>query len=366
MGTRPEAIKMAPVIFELRRRPNDFVCKVCVSGQHRELLDQVMDIFSLEADYNLRVMTANQSLSSLTSKLVDELHRVYEQEHPDVVLVQGDTTTVFCASLVAFYHKIKVGHVEAGLRTEDKFAPFPEEINRRLTSVLTEFHFAPTERSKQRLLREGYNPASIFVTGNTVIDALLWVRDSVRNRPPLLDDKVKDLFNAKRVILVTGHRRENFGSGFEHICQAIRELADRYDDVAFVYPVHLNPNVQKPVYSILGDHPRIALIAPAAYDRFVWMMDRAYIILTDSGGVQEEAPSLGKPVIVMRDKTERQESIDCGNAKLVGTSKEKIIEECSRLLNDSDHYKSMTSVANPYGDGSSARQIVDVLAKYLK
>jgi UDP-N-acetylglucosamine 2-epimerase (non-hydrolysing) len=361
VGTRPEAIKLAPVILELRRRSKDFMSVVCATGQHRQMLDQVFSAFGIVPDHDLNLMSLGQSLAQITARAVEGLDRVVATEKPDVVLVQGDTTTALCGALAAYYQKRKVGHVEAGLRTGNKFAPFPEEINRRLVAPLTDYHFAPTEHARTTLLAEGIPGSTVFVTGNTVIDALLWVRERVRQAPPALPAGLAEALDGRQMVLVTGHRRESFGEGFESICGAIREIADAYSDVVFIYPVHLNPNVQEPVNRILGAHPRVRLIEPQSYLPFVWLMDRATVVLTDSGGVQEEAPSLGKPVLVMRETTERPEGITAGNARLVGVRKETIVEELSRLLTDPQARAAMSAVRNPYGDGRAAERIAEIL-----
>ena len=363
LGTRPEAIKLAPVILALQERPTRFVSKVCVTAQHRELLDQALAPFDIEPDYDLDIMAPNQSLAQVTARAIAGLDEIMAQVQPDVVLVQGDTTTVLCGALAAYYHRVKVGHVEAGLRTGDKYAPFPEEGNRRLVAPLADYHFAPTTQAQEALMNEGIPKANIFVTGNTVIDALLWMRDRVRAHRPPLPSGLAEALDGRRMVLVTGHRRESFGEGFEDICRAIRVVAAAFPEVAFVYPVHLNPNVREPVYRILGGHERIHLIEPLAYAPFVWLMDRATVVLTDSGGVQEEAPSLGKPVLVMRETTERPEGIAAGNARLVGVQRERIVRELSRLLRDPAEREAMTAVNNPYGDGQAAQRIVDILAQ---
>jgi UDP-N-acetylglucosamine 2-epimerase (non-hydrolysing) len=363
-GTRPEAIKLAPVVLELKRRSNDFYCLVCATGQHREMLDDVLTVFNIVPDCDLNLMSPNQSLAQITARAVEGLDRVVSGADPDVVLVQGDTTTAFCGALAAYYHKKKVGHVEAGLRTGDRFAPYPEEINRRLISSLTDYHFAPTEGAKAALLKEGNSDSSIFVTGNTVIDALMWVRERVRRQQPELPFGLADELDGNQVVLVTGHRRESFGKGFENICGAIRETADAFSKVLFVYAVHLNPNVREPVNRVLGGHARIRLIEPQPYLPFVWLMDRASIVLTDSGGVQEEAPSLGKPVLVMREKTERPEGVTIGNARLVGANREKIVKELLRLLKDAEERAMMATPRNPYGDGQAAGRIADILLRF--
>ncbi|RMF61154.1 MAG: UDP-N-acetylglucosamine 2-epimerase (non-hydrolyzing) [Calditrichaeota bacterium] len=361
IGTRPEAIKLAPVVMELNRRPERFVSRVCVTGQHRQMLHQALAPFEIRPDVDLKIMSPGQTLAQVTARAVTGLDDVLASERPDVVLVQGDTTTAMCGALAAFYHQIPVGHVEAGLRTGNKFAPYPEEINRRLVAPLTDYHFAPTECARDALLREGVPEETVFVTGNTVIDALLWIRKKVqRNRPKELSGLV-EVLGDRPMVLVTGHRRESFGAGFENICLAIREVAERFPDVAFVYPVHLNPNVRRPVHRILGKHERVHLIEPLSYEPFVWLMDRATVVLTDSGGVQEEAPSLGKPVLVMRETTERPEGVAAGNARLVGVSRERIVEALSLLLRDPNARAEMASVNNPYGDGHAANRIVEIL-----
>ena len=363
-GTRPEAIKMAPVIQELNNNPDSIHSVVCVTAQHRHMLDQVLEIFNIEPNYDLNLMKKRQTLTELTARVMLSLEPIFEEVKPDWILVQGDTTTVMAVSLVAFYNDIKVGHVEAGLRTNNKRSPFPEEINRRIASVIADLHFAPTKSSHLSLLAEGIPEKSIKVTGNTVIDALLWVRDIVCQQPPSLPGGLIEKIAGKHLILVTGHRRESFGIEFENICRALRVLAKDNADICIVYPVHLNPNVQEPVYRILGDVDQVELIDPLPYTSFVWLMDQAYLILTDSGGVQEEAPSLGKPVLVMREVTERAEGIAAGNACLVGTDQNKIINKTRELLIDNKLYQQMGSAINPYGDGKAAGRIVDSLLAY--
>jgi UDP-N-acetylglucosamine 2-epimerase (non-hydrolysing) len=360
-GTRPEAIKLVPVLRELESREEQFETRVCVTAQHREMLDQVLELFEVRPNHDLNIMTAHQSLANITVRIIGALDEVLSKEKPEVVLVQGDTTTSFCGALAAYYHQIKIGHIEAGLRTGNKYAPFPEEINRSLVSRLADYHFAPTEHARDTLLKEGISPASVFITGNTVIDALLWVRDRSRQTPPDLPGGLKKGIDGHRLVLVTGHRRESFGEGFQNICSAIRQVAEEYKEVVFIYPVHLNPNVRQPVNAILGDLPNVRLIEPLAYAAFVWLMDQSEIVLTDSGGVQEEAPSLGKPVLVMREETERPEGIQAGNAILVGTRQKRIVQELERLLNHPEERLSMTKVSNPYGDGKAATRIVDIL-----
>ena len=371
-GTRPEAIKLAPVVKQFELEKDRFNTIVCVSAQHREMLDQVLNLFEINPNYDLDIMTDNQTLSDLTAKVLLGITKVMEQEEPDMVIVQGDTTTTFVTSLSAYYLKIPVAHIEAGLRTNKKYSPFPEETNRHVTSVLADNHFAPTEEAVNNLLKEGIKNETIFLTGNTVIDALLWV---IRKQAGSSShDKWKKFFSKqynlsfsprKRLILVTGHRRENFGEGFENICLALSILAKKNSDIQIIYPVHLNPNVQKPVYSILEGIKNIRLIPPLDYEPFVFLMNESYLILTDSGGIQEEAPSLGKPVLVMRDTTERPEGIKAGTSKLIGTNVEMIVKETSILLNDERVYKRMAKATNPYGDGKSSKKIVDIISKLL-
>ncbi len=368
-GTRPEAIKIAPVIKELERHPAKFKSVVCVTAQHREMLDQVLQLFSIKPDHDLNIMKPGQDLFSVTCSVLEGLKPVLEEEKPNIVLVHGDTTTTMAASLAAYYCKIKVGHVEAGLRTNNKYAPFPEELNRKLTGVLADLHFAPTEKAKDNLLREGVLAESIFVTGNTVIDALLFIATQVNNDISLkrqLDNSFSFLNPHKRLILVTGHRRENFGKGFENICQALAEIADAFPEVEILYPVHMNPNVQEPVKRILGNGraKNIHLIEPVDYLPFVYLMNRSYLIITDSGGIQEEAPSLGKPVLVMRDATERPEAVTAGTVKLVGTDSDKIVAEATELLNNRTTYDVMSLAHNPYGDGKAAERIISNLRKH--
>ncbi|MDV5354319.1 UDP-N-acetylglucosamine 2-epimerase (non-hydrolyzing) [Kosakonia sp. SMBL-WEM22] len=362
-GTRPEAIKMAPLVHALAKDP-DFEARVCVTAQHREMLDQVLNLFSIVPDYDLNIMRPGQGLTEITCGILQGLKPILEEFRPDVVLVHGDTTTTIAASLAAFYQRIPVGHVEAGLRTGDLSSPWPEEANRTLTGHLAMYHFAPTENSRQNLRRENVADERIFVTGNTVIDALFWVRDSVMNNPtqyealaaryPFLDSK-------KKLVLVTGHRRESFGQGFEQICQALADIAAQHDDVQIVYPVHLNPNVSEPVNRILGPVENVFLIEPQDYLPFMWLMNHAWLILTDSGGIQEEAPSLGKPVLVMRDTTERPEAVDAGTVKLVGTDRQRILDEVTHLLNDNEAWQTMSRAHNPYGDGQACGRILHAL-----
>ena len=357
-GTRPEAIKLAPLILKLRQQ---FKVKICVTGQHREMLDQVLSVFKINSDFDLNLMKTNQNLTTLTSGVLEGVHSVLEKEHVDWIIVQGDTTTSMAAAIAAFYKKINIAHVEAGLRTSEKFSPFPEEINRQLTSRLADIHFAPTEKNRDSLIQENIPPEKIFVTGNTVIDALQWV---LKNIP----EPVWDLpFHPsdKRMILVTGHRRENFGEGFQNICKAIKTLAVKNPNLEFVYPVHLNPNVQKPVTTLLANQGNIHLIEPLDYQKFVHFMNRSYFILTDSGGVQEEAPSIGKPVLVMRDTTERPEAVEAGTVMLVGTDQNQIVKNSQKLIDDKTHYESMSFSHNPYGDGTASEKITNVFQKSL-
>ena len=346
----------------LQARPDRFRTLVCVTAQHREMLDQVLAAFDLAPDIDLDLMAADQTLAGLTARVLEGLHGVFEAHAADWVIVQGDTTTTMAGALCAYYHQVKVAHVEAGLRTDNKYQPFPEEINRRLASQIADLHFAPTERARQNLLRDGVDPARVFVTGNTVIDALLAAREKIAATPPSWPGLDVDVLGGRRVVLITGHRRENFGAGFRAICEAIRALAEQFPAVAFVYPVHLNPNVRGPVFGALADVPNIHLIAPLDYLPFVALMERASIILTDSGGVQEEAPALGKPVLVMRETTERPEAIEAGTAKLVGTGRGRIAEEAARLLTGAAAYAAMSQAKNPYGDGTAAQQIAAILA----
>jgi len=366
-GTRPEAIKMAPVVKELERHPDRFQSRVCVTAQHRRMLDQVLDLFRIRPDHDLDIMRPGQDLFDITCNVLQGLKAVLAAERPDMVLVHGDTTTTMAAALAAYYCRIPVGHVEAGLRTHNKFAPFPEEINRRVSGALADVHFAPTEAARQNLVREGVADATIRVTGNTIMDALLAVAARIENDPDLQQSCAGSfgfLDPAKRLILVTGHRRENFGEGFENICRALADIATTFDDVEILYPVHLNPNVQEPVRRLLGTDglANVHLIEPVDYLPFVYLMNRAHLIITDSGGVQEEAPSLGKPVLVMRDTTERPEAVAAGTVVLVGTDRERIVSETARLLASDHDYRMMSRAHNPYGDGAAAARIAGVLS----
>ena len=363
-GTRPEAIKMAPLAIALKALNDEFETKVCVTGQHREMLDQVLSLFELEPDFDLNLMKPGQTLADITSGVLKGLNEVFDTWLPDVILVHGDTATTFAASLAAYYHKVQVGHVEAGLRTGDIYSPWPEEANRQLTSVLTTYHFAPTQISYDNLIKENIDPINIVITGNTVIDALLTVKEKVETDQEMqarFAQQFDFLDASKKLILVTGHRRENFGQGFEDICLALANIARKNPEVQIVYPVHLNPNVQKPVNELLSGIDNIKLIEPQDYLPFVYLMNKSYLILTDSGGIQEEAPSLGKPVLVMRDTTERPEAVSAGTVKLVGTDPVVIEDSVMELLENEDLYKKMTEAHNPYGDGTACQQIINFL-----
>lgn len=366
-GTRPEAIKLASLIKLLQAHPG-FESRVCVTGQHREMLDQVLDLFDIRPDFDLDVMCPGQNLTSITTRVLNGIQAVFDAFLPDIVLVHGDTTTTFAASLAAFYRHIPVGHVEAGLRTGDMYSPWPEEVNRRLTDHLSSWFFAPTAQAKNNLLNEGIDPQRIVVTGNTVIDALLKVAEDIRHDHPLVSAMTRRypfLDTMKRMVLVTGHRRENFGERFEHFCAALVKLASAHPELEIVYPVHLNPQVQRPVRTILGGIRNIHLIEPQEYLPFVFLMSRAYFVITDSGGIQEEAPALGKPVLVTRDTTERPEALAAGTARLVGTDTQAIVAAAELLLNDPGAYARMAHAHNPYGDGQASARIVEALAKAM-
>jgi len=362
-GTRPEAIKLCPVILYMKQRPERFAVRVVVTAQHRQMLDRVLAAFEVVPDRDLNVMTPGQTLSGLSSRILASLESVYSDERPDIVYVQGDTTTTFCGALAAFYARIPVGHIEAGLRTGDLAEPFPEEMNRVLTGRLAAIHFAATEGARQNLLREDVSPESVFVTGNSGIDAVLYMRDRLLSGE-LTGGDWQFPGSGKRLILVTAHRRESFGEGFDNICRALARLAQR-EDVEIVYPVHRNPNVLGPVQRYLANVPNIHLLDPLDYIPFVDLMQRAYLLLTDSGGIQEEAPSLGKPVIVMREKTERPEAVDAGTVRLAGTSEDRIVAEVVRLLDDEAAYKTMARVHNPYGDGHASERIADATGAFF-
>ena len=360
-GTRPEAIKMAPLVKEFKRKPNIYNTKVCITAQHREMLDQVLNFFAIKSDFDLNLMKPNQNLYSLTSEIIIKLKPILELFGPDFIFVHGDTTTAMAASIAGFYSGAKVCHIEAGLRTFDMNSPFPEEMNRSIISVTSSFHFAPTLTSKNNLLKENKKEEDIIVTGNTVIDSLLYSVDRVKSN---FDDPeinfLKDKINTqKKIILVTGHRRENHGEGFNNICKALKQIANENEDCQILYPVHLNPNVQKPVYKYLNNVSNILLLSPLSYPAFVWLMEKSYLILTDSGGIREEAPSLGKPVLVMRDNTERPEAIASGTVILVGTNMNVIVEQTNNLLRDKKKYDSMSLLHNPYGDGNACKKIID-------
>lgn len=364
-GTRPEAIKMAPLVHALSGDLR-FEAKVCVTAQHREMLDQVLELFEIVPDYDLNIMKSGQGLNDITTAILNGLKPVLEDFKPDVVLVHGDTATTLAAALAAYYQQIPVGHVEAGLRTGNIYSPWPEEGNRKLTTAITQYHFAPTKNSEDNLLIENVSARDISITGNTVIDALLWVRDKIEQDHKLkagLAARYPMLDSSKKMILVTGHRRESFGGGFERMCESLRQIAQKHSDVQILYPVHLNPNVQEPVNRLLKEIDNIYLIPPQDYLPFVYLMMQATIILTDSGGIQEEAPSLGKPVLVMRDTTERPEAVEAGTVKLVGTNVELIVSEVDKLLTDSDAYKQMSQAHNPYGDGQACTRILNALFK---
>ncbi len=362
-GTRPEAIKMAPLILALSNE-GQFESKVCVTAQHREMLDQVLDLFSINPDFDLEVMKTGQTLYDVTTNVLKGLEKIMSSFKPDIILVHGDTTTTFAASLAAYYQQIEVGHVEAGLRTGDMYSPWPEEANRRLTGVLAKYHFTPTEASKANLLKESIPEQNIVVTGNTVIDSLLWVIEKLNQNKSLTEDMASTfdfLDQKKKLILVTGHRRESFGQGFKRICKALKQISSDNPQTQILYPVHLNPNVQEPVKKLLSGLDNVFLIHPQSYLQFCYLMKRSEIILTDSGGIQEEAPSLGKPVLVMRETTERPEAIEAGTVKLVGTKVDTIVKEVNLLLNDELKYKNMSIAHNPYGDGNACNRITDFL-----
>ena len=370
-GTRPEAIKMAPLVKELEKNKDIIDYKVCVTAQHREMLDQVLEIFDIHPDYDLDIMKPNQDLYEITSRVLLKMRDVLDDYQPDVVLVHGDTTTSTTAALAAFYKQIAVGHIEAGLRTGNIYSPWPEEMNRKMTGARRTWHFAPTQLAQENLFRENINKANIFITGNTVIDALFLATEKIKTSPELeqkITNELNDLFQPdlesvvnSRFILVTGHRRENFGDGFIQICESLQEIAREFPDVNIVYPVHLNPNVKGPVYELLNGFNNIHLIQPLSYLPFIYLLEKCYFVLTDSGGIQEEAPSFGKPVLVMRNTTERPEAVNAGTVKLVGTNKDKILTETRRLINEQSYYNSMAEAHNPYGDGKACERIVKQL-----
>ena len=366
-GTRPEAIKMAPLVKEFKKDTLNFETKVCVTAQHREMLDQVLNLFQITPDYDLDIMKPSQDLYDVTSSILLKIKPVLEGFSPDVVLVHGDTATTFATSLAAYYQKIKIGHIEAGLRTGNLYSPWPEEGNRRLTGVLANYHFSPTSTSKNNLLNEGVNESTVFVTGNTVIDALQLVMNRVKNDESLRLKIESTIFQSgfqelnSKFVLVTGHRRENFGQGFLNICEALKVLAKNNPDISILYPVHLNPNVRGPVNELLSNVNNIKLVKPFQYEEFIYLMSKSYLILTDSGGIQEEAPSLGRPVLVMRDTTERPEAVEAGTVKLVGSDQDNIIKEVQKLLNDNGEYQKMSKAHNPYGDGNTSEKILNIL-----
>lgn len=374
-GTRPEAIKMAPLVKEFEKYPNDFKTLVCVTGQHREMLDQVLNLFEIKPHYDLNIMKQGQDLYDVTARVLVGMRDVLKEAQPDVVLVHGDTTTSTSAALAAFYQQIPVGHVEAGLRTHNIYSPWPEEMNRLITGRIATYHFSPTQLSRQNLLKENVSDESIIVTGNSVIDALYWVVDKIK-MDEALNHELKEILrnagydvsrldNDRKLVLITGHRRENFGDGFINMCTAIKDLTRKYPDVDFVYPMHLNPNVRKPIHEVFGEDlsnlGNMFFIEPLEYLSFVYLMEKSSIVLTDSGGIQEEAPGLGKPVLVMRDTTERPEALQAGTVKLVGTNYDKIVYEVSALLENEDYYKTMSQAVNPYGDGLACGRIVNTL-----
>lgn len=363
-GTRPEAIKLAPVVRALRERPAEFSTRIASTGQHQQMLHQALDAFQLKLDVQLDEVLPGQSLGQLTGNLFREIDRLLEAEMPDWIIVQGDTTSAMTAAVCGYYRRIKVGHVEAGLRTYDRWAPFPEEINRTVITQVVDYHFAPTRRAAANLRASGVKEAAIRVTGNTIVDALGWVRQSLKDQmPDGIDPKVSDLIAGRRMVLVTSHRRESFGQGLENICSALLRIADKIPDAAIVYPVHLNPNVREAVYRILGGHPRIALLEPVGYLPMIWLMQNCHIILTDSGGIQEEAPSFGKPLLILRDTTERPEVIEAGCARLVGTQTDLIVSSVRALFDDPKLYETMSRVENPFGDGHAADYIAEWLAQ---
>ena len=364
-GTRPEAIKMSPLVKAFLNDNTNFETKVCVTAQHREMLDQVLDFFQIKPDFDLDLMRPNQNLYTLTSDILLHLKSILESFQPDYVFVHGDTTTSMASAMASFYNQSKICHIEAGLRTNNLKSPYPEEMNRQVTSRMVNYHFAPTQKAKENLISEGISSENIIVTGNTVIDALLQSVEKAKENPSEFILNLEQKINGREVILITGHRRENFGEGIEHICSAILKLAQKYKDKVFIYPVHLNPKVQNPVHKILGDTDNILLIKPLAYQDFIWLMNHSKIIITDSGGIQEEAPSLGKPVLVTRNNTERPEAVEEGTVLLVGTDEEKIINNTSKLLEDSDFYNQMKELHNPYGDGKACERIISFM-KNLK
>lgn len=377
-GTRPEAIKMAPIVLELKKQTTNFITKICVTAQHREMLDQVLDLFNISPDFDLNIMAPNQDLSDITAKVLIGLKEIFKQFHPDLILVHGDTTTAFATTLAGFYNKIKVGHVEAGLRTYNLEAPWPEEMNRQITDKLCSYYFAPTLTSKSNLLNEGIYEEKIVVTGNTVVDALLYALDLIENNTTKRDKIIEEIsligfpikenhINLKRkFILVTGHRRENFGEGFKNICQALKLIAHKFPEIDIVYPVHLNPNVQKPVFETLNNISNLYLIQPLNYLPFIYLMKCCYMIITDSGGIQEEAPTLGKPVLITRENTERPEVLNLGSIQLVGTITKKIVEKTEELICNKYYYDEISKYKNPFGDGNASKNIINYLLETIE
>lgn len=378
-GTRPEAIKMAPLVKEFQKHADRFECEVCVTGQHRQMLDQVLEIFDIRPDYDLNIMKSGQDLYDITARVLTGMRDILNESQPDVVLVHGDTTTSTATALAAFYKQIPVMHVEAGLRTHNIYSPWPEEMNRQITGRISSYNFVPTSLSRENLLKENVGDDKLTITGNTVIDALYWVVDRIASDQSLSERLAKELAAAgydverissgRKMVLITGHRRENFGEGFQNICRAIKRLSEKYPDVDFVYPMHLNPNVRRPIHDVFGEnlniHPNLFFIEPLDYLSFVFLMEKSHIVLTDSGGIQEEAPGLGKPVLVMRDTTERPEAVDAGTVKLVGTDEEKIFSEVSTLLDDKKCYNAMSRAVNPYGDGHACERIVEKVGLFF-
>ena len=367
MGTRPEGIKLAPVIELLKKQSKTFRFKVCSTGQHKEMLDQVFSFFEISPDYDLNLMTENQTLDHLSSRILGKMNNILDSANPDIILIQGDTTTAFLTALAGFYRGIKVGHIEAGLRTYDRYNPFPEEINRQLISRVSDLHFTPTRKAYDNLIGENIDRQNIVITGNTIVDAILWsIKKILKNKKALENEEpFKRLEKDKKIILVTMHRRESFGKDIENVCRALKTISAKYSGIQIVYPVHLNPNVRKPVFKLLGKVDNIKLTDPLGYELFLWLMSRSYFIITDSGGVQEEAPTLKKPVLVIRKKTERMESLDMGISRLVGTETGSIIANVSELLDNEGNYKKMISDKNPYGDGRAAEKILDFISKKM-
>ena len=366
-GTRPEGIKLAPIIKLLEKQKDKFEFVICSSGQHSQMLNQVLDFFEIVPDIDLKLMAENQSLDALSARILSKMGSVLDKVKPDILLIQGDTTTAFLTALSAFYKKIRVGHVEAGLRTFDKFNPFPEEINRQLITKVTDFHFAPTEISRKNLLRENIPEEKIFLTGNTIVDAILWALDKINRKVCVIEarEPFKNIPGGHKIILVTMHRRETFGKELLDVCNALKIISKRHSNIQFVYPVHLNPNVRIPVFELLGNVKNILLTEPLDYESFIWLMNKSYFIISDSGGIQEEAPTLNKPVLVIRKKTERMESVDLGISKIIGTYKDNIIKETLDLIEHEENYNNMINKGNPYGDGKAADKIITIIEKKL-